>query len=202
MPTKGDALSSPAPSVTLVLCKASEMTDNLRDLMRGSWKDSASHRTGPWNRRRIIYIKIVTFPCTPEFVSWTPNLPSTNLINFHCLPPHWPCALCSSHPLLLSDSLSPSIFSPSCPFILFSFSRVLLQTFPLRPALLCRIRETEPRSEGLVRPLPCHRPFELRCRSRVSWCIIISLICTFPPVALLQSPFVSILGLRTPLWFH
>lgn len=50
--------------------------------------------------------KIVTYSHTPEFVSWTPNLPHHTLINYLCLLLHWPHALYSSHPSLLSDFLS------------------------------------------------------------------------------------------------
>lgn len=60
------------------------------------------------------------------------------LINFLCLPPHWPRTLCSPHPSLLSDSLSPSIFSWSlllfCSLSPAFSSRHLLGTLHCLPA--------------------------------------------------------------------
>lgn len=178
-----------------------------RKLQRLAWRDCLLQNRALKQKEKISHKKMVIFTCTPESVSWTPTCHIIILINFLCLPPHWPCALCSSHLSLLSDSLSPSIFSPFLPFVL------LFLQYPLPDISFCTT----------------HYLLDHRIQSKRSWTpkwrlrlgsasimgppssaasVMFSEVLTpllshlFPQWFSAVSLFLSALVLRTLLWFH
>lgn len=151
---------------------------------------------------------MVIFTCKPESVSWTPTCHIMILINFLCLlKPHWPCALCSFHPLLLSDSLSLSIPSISSFYSSLSpvpSSRHFL-VYPTLPSSPQYPEQEKPNleMEALCALCLCHRPSKLCCPSHVFWGFNISPLSHLTPQWFSAvSLFLSVLILRTLLWFH